>query len=296
LDDTKNDPAIIMVQTIRENFEGFTRKEVERAIAARRAQALAGHPSERVFKREVSRKSSSSLFRSCPITLQDISNACTIFGPSVACARGKWVRGKSPRVEPGYISIPANLITFQYDILAADVMFVCGAPFLLTLSRKIRFVTVQFVPRRTAGKLSNGIKNVLNLYNRAGFRIQTCLMDGKFEKVRDKLSGIVDVNTCSKNEHVPEIERKIRHTKERCRCSKSDMKPKVLPLIVIKHLVINSFMFMNAYPDPHKESRTNSLLKRLCCTGSLTSNFIVGRNSVHSASSTTSLTPQLRTQ
>ncbi|KAL3773713.1 hypothetical protein ACHAWO_009882 [Cyclotella atomus] len=153
LDDSENNAAIIMVQTVRENFEGFTRKEVEHAIAARKAQALAGHPSERVFKHEVSRKSSSSLFRSCPITSQDISNARTIFGPSVACARGKWVRGKSPRVEPGYVSIPANLITFQYDILATDVMFVCGAPFLLTLSRKIWFVTVQFVPRRTAGEL-----------------------------------------------------------------------------------------------------------------------------------------------
>lgn len=28
------------------------------------------------------------------------------------------------------------------------------------------------------------------------------------------------------------------------------MKPKILPLIVIKHLVITSVMFMNAYPDP----------------------------------------------
>jgi hypothetical protein len=94
-----------MVQTVRENFDGFTRKEVEQAIAARKAQALAGHPSESVFKREVSRKSSSSLFRSCPITAQDIYNARTIFCPSVACARGKWVRGKSPHVEPGYVSI-----------------------------------------------------------------------------------------------------------------------------------------------------------------------------------------------
>jgi hypothetical protein len=144
LDDMDNDAAILMVQTVRENFEGFTRREVERAIAARKAQALAGHPSERVFKKEVSRKSSSSLFRSCPITSQDISNARTIFGPSVACARGKWVRGKSPRVEPGYVSIPRNLITFEYDVLAADVMFVCGAPFLITLTRKIRFVTVQY--------------------------------------------------------------------------------------------------------------------------------------------------------
>lgn len=126
LDNSDNDAAILMVQTIIENFEGFTRKEVKRAIAARKAQALGGHPSERVLKKEVSHESTSSLFRSCPITSQDISNARTNFGPFVACVRGKWVHDKSLRVKPNYVSIPANLITFKYDTLAPDVMFVCG--------------------------------------------------------------------------------------------------------------------------------------------------------------------------
>ena len=47
--------AVILVQTVRKNFEGFTLREVERAISARRAQSMSGHPSEQVLKREVSR-------------------------------------------------------------------------------------------------------------------------------------------------------------------------------------------------------------------------------------------------
>lgn len=119
--------SIVMIQMLRQNFEGFTRQEVEHDIAARRAQALSGHSSEHVFKSEVSHKSNSSLFRSCPITKKDISNAHANFGPSMPCTRGKWVWRKSTRVEPDYISILASLISlYKYVTLAADVMLSVG--------------------------------------------------------------------------------------------------------------------------------------------------------------------------
>jgi hypothetical protein len=66
LDDEEENAAIIMVQTVREQYTGYTRREVERAIAARKLQARAGHPSEATLKKEVSRKSESSLFRDSP--------------------------------------------------------------------------------------------------------------------------------------------------------------------------------------------------------------------------------------
>lgn len=53
--------AIALIKTICKNYEGFTRHEVERAILACCAQASGGHPSEAVFKNEVSQKSTSSL-------------------------------------------------------------------------------------------------------------------------------------------------------------------------------------------------------------------------------------------
>ncbi len=88
-------------------------------------------------------------------------------------------------------------------------MFVSGLPFLVTLSRRIRYITVQFVPRRTAGELANALKMVIGLSRRAGFVCQTALMDGEFEKVKTKLLNVIEVNITSKNEHVPEIEQKI---------------------------------------------------------------------------------------
>ncbi|KAL7484711.1 hypothetical protein ACHAW6_010338 [Cyclotella cf. meneghiniana] len=52
LSQDKTGAAAMLVQTIRQNFEGYTRQEVERAILARKMQSRGGHPSEAVLKRE----------------------------------------------------------------------------------------------------------------------------------------------------------------------------------------------------------------------------------------------------
>ena len=110
---------------------------------------------------------------------------------------------------------PPNLIDLhKYVTLVGDVMFVNGIPFLVTMSRRIRFITVQHVPDRKASALANVMKQVMNLYSRAGFVCQTALMDGEFEPLKAKLVGSIEVNTTAKNEHVGEIERKICSLKD----------------------------------------------------------------------------------
>ena len=66
--------------------------------------------------------------------------------------------------------------------LAADVFFVDGTAFLMTVSRRLKFVTAEHVPVRTGTQLSKHIKRVLEVYGRVGFRIRTILKDSKFEK------------------------------------------------------------------------------------------------------------------
>ena len=251
LDEQDDNSAVLLVQTVRQNFEGFTSTEVEKAIAARRAQASSGHLSEQVMKREVSRTDCHSLFRDCPVSSKDITNANNIFGPSLPIIKGKQVRKKPSRVEPQYISIPAQVMELnKFVTLVADVMFVNGLPFFVTLSRNIRFATVQFVPRRTANDLSNVLNEVLMLYKRAGFICQTALMDGEFEKLKAKLSDKIVINISSKNEHVAEIERKIRDMKNTCRSITASLPFKVLPNAIIKGLVHHAVMMMNAIPAP----------------------------------------------
>ena len=70
-------------------------------------------------------------------------------------------------------------------MIAADVMFVSGVPFFVAYSRKIKFLTVEYLPRRTAKHLANALRKVIFLYARGGFVVQHAMMDMEFEKVKD---------------------------------------------------------------------------------------------------------------
>ncbi len=101
--------------------------------------------------------------------------------------------------------------------LAADVFFVDGTPFLLTVVQRLKFVTAEHVPVRTATSLSSKhIKRVLEVYKRARFIVRTILMDGEFEKIKPLLPT-VECNTTAAKEHVSKAERTIRMLKEQTR-------------------------------------------------------------------------------
>ncbi len=87
-------------------------------------------------------------------------------------------------------------------------MFVNGLLFLVTSSQGISLVTIEYLKSRTAKRLVNTLERVIRIYSKAGFIVQTTLMDMEFEKLRDKLPNKT-LNTTAAQEHVGEIERKI---------------------------------------------------------------------------------------
>ena len=69
-----------------------------------------------------------------------------------------------------YVAVPRPLIKANKVItLAADVFFVDETTFLLTFSRRIKFVTTEHIPVRTTTSLSKHLKQVLEVYGGAGF-------------------------------------------------------------------------------------------------------------------------------
>ena len=68
--------------------------------------------------------------------------------------------------------------------ITADVMFVSGVPFLVTLSRKIKVRTTQLLPKRTARTLANSCTKVIILYARGGFIVNLALMDKEFDAIK----------------------------------------------------------------------------------------------------------------
>ena len=67
--------GVIMLETLQKNFEGFTKKQVKKAILAREAQAMVAHPPDEKFKQMVSHES----LRNCSVKVDDITNAQIFF-------------------------------------------------------------------------------------------------------------------------------------------------------------------------------------------------------------------------
>ena len=79
--------ATMLVQTVRGNYKGFTKKDIKSAKATRQLQGMIGSPSEKDYGGVVS----SNMIKNCLIDSTDVSNARAIFGPYLASVRGKTV-------------------------------------------------------------------------------------------------------------------------------------------------------------------------------------------------------------
>jgi hypothetical protein len=203
----------MMVTTVRGNLEGYTRHEIEKAKEAQRLQGMIGNPT----KKELTGMVREKLIANCPVTVQDVHNTYRIFGPDLANLRGKTTRKKSEHIRVDYVEIPRDLVDMhKYVTLVADVMFVNGLPVLVTSSRGISLVTIEYLPSRTAKRLALTLERVIKVYTRGGFVVQTMMMDMEFQKLVDLLPNVT-INTMAAREHVGEIERKIRVIKERAR-------------------------------------------------------------------------------
>ena len=96
----------LMVPTVHENMEGYTKQERQKDILARKTQGLLGHVSATELDFLVRNKKLDEL----PFNFSDLQNSKQMLGPSCAEVRGKTARIAPNRVEPEYILIPKDFI------------------------------------------------------------------------------------------------------------------------------------------------------------------------------------------
>ena len=164
--------TVVMLQSVRENMAGLTDREAKKAVLARKAQARLGTPTEADLIDMVSKVT----LTNCPVTPVDISNTHNMFGPDLLGVKRKIVQCKTDRVEiEDIVSITSDYHCFVSVTLTADVMFVNGMSFLITLSW------------RSAKQLGSSLTKIVNLYARGGFIVNVVLMDQEFDKIVDEV-------------------------------------------------------------------------------------------------------------
>ncbi len=88
--DPESNTELMLMNTVRGNFKGYTCHEVERAREAQCIQGMIANPTEKEFAGMVREQ----LLTNCPVTIRDIDNANQIFGPDLTNLRGKATRTK----------------------------------------------------------------------------------------------------------------------------------------------------------------------------------------------------------
>lgn len=121
-----NHEELCFINTVRANYEGFTKAQIQKVKTTREAMAKIRNPMERKFIEMVHQ----NMNNNCPITAQDIANANLIFGRYLPGMRIKTTRTKPMAVKTEYISIPQNLIMQnKLMFLIADLMFADGVSY-----------------------------------------------------------------------------------------------------------------------------------------------------------------------
>ena len=122
-----------------------TKREYRDAMLARRVQNIIMFPSVRAHNKIVD----SNLLANCPVTRQDISAADHILGKNVSALKGKTVYRQGSAVSGRLDGVPRGIqMRFKKVMVAIDIMFVNKLPFLITMSKGLRFGTVEVLENR----------------------------------------------------------------------------------------------------------------------------------------------------
>jgi hypothetical protein len=145
-------------------------------------------------------------------------------------------------------------------------MHVNRIPFLVTLSKHIRFATAEAMPNRKMSSIWKAIKEVTKIYQQKGFQIKWALMDNEFEPLHADLANLgIGLNEAGRNEHVPQVERYIHTIKERARATYNMLPFKNIPPIMVIEMVKAAVFWLNSFPIDNGVS--NHMSPRTIVTG-----------------------------
>ena len=123
--------SVTMLRTVRRNFEGFTKWEVEKSNLSCKVQAMLGYPTDKKYLQMVSNRTDIANF---PISPTDITNERIMYGPDLAGLIEKNMRNELIKVEMENLQTPNVFYQlYRFVTITPDVMFVISMEFLTAL-------------------------------------------------------------------------------------------------------------------------------------------------------------------
>lgn len=248
------------VTTVEDNKLNYSKREIRDANVAREFMRRAGYPSIK----DAIQMLETGTITDCPVTVQDLVRAQHIYGPDIAVLKGKTTKKKSQAIKFDYLPKPRGINAIQN--LHADIMFIDGQPYLLTISQPLDMRMVVKISTRDKQEIGESLMKIINVYRSRGFTIDQVLCDNEKGVLASKnllYAEGVTLNTASAGQHVPIVERAIRQIKERMRAILSIL-PFTLPSQLMSYLVDYVVMNINIFP---KTTSLNKISPRELFTG-----------------------------
>ena len=105
--------------------------------------------------------------KNCPVRINFLCNANTIYGYNVTTLKGKIVCQKSKRIQTEYIVVLESLRERIGNMtVSSDVMFVNDIQFVVSVFRGVDFITMEYVRQRLNTVLSNFIEMLFQFYKK----------------------------------------------------------------------------------------------------------------------------------
>jgi hypothetical protein len=211
----------------------------------------------------------SNQIKDFPVTIQYIDVVTKIWGKNIAALKGETTRSKTRPVARDYVKVPKELLKLHKEVfLTTDIFFVNKIPFFLTLTRKICFTAVNHLADRTFPQIFKAFKEMYQYYLQRGFHITTVHADGEFAPIKTLIKAMPGgpmVNLASANDHVPEIERRSRVVKERCRATRHSLMFHTIPKLMTIHIVLNVVKLLIFFPT--KGGVSDTLIPKTIMSG-----------------------------
>ena len=160
-DETKIGNTTLVVNTVKENRRNYTNNDYLRALRVQDLQITMGRPSTTMFL-ELLKKNG---IVNCPVTPADVEAAEYILGQDVGSLKGKTTRRSLPIVDSPVTAVPADVLKeYRKVTLCVDIMYVNKVAMLVSISRKIKFRTIEVIPSNKSTVLLKGLKSILQVY------------------------------------------------------------------------------------------------------------------------------------
>ena len=252
----RDETGTMLITTVENNKSKLSAYDYSQAEKARTLQRRIGRPAVKDFIRYVAM----NLIPNCPVTIQDIKNAEFLWGPDIGCLKGKTTWSQPSAVRITGTDVPQQIMQQYRDVtLSVDVMKVAGIPFLMTISKHIKFGSAGKLDSMKNTHIITHFKAIIGAYVTRGFKVTLMLADNQFESMRGEIATLgVHLNVTARDEHVPEVERFNRTIKERVRGNYNVLPFQHLPPVFVIEMVYAAVFWRNMFALKGGISKTQS--------------------------------------